>query len=71
LQQARETEGEPALTHASDGDKQRLQAISALRPALPVAKLALRSDIQPRVEACVECVSFPHISLGQIPDLMT
>src|SRR5260370_34306480 len=25
-------------------------------PALPV----LRSDIQPRMEACSECVSFPH-----------
>ena len=27
----------------------------------------VRSDIQPRVEACSECVSFPHTSLGQTP----
>jgi len=26
-----------------------------------------RSDIQPRVEACVECVSFPHTSQDQRP----
>jgi hypothetical protein len=26
-----------------------------------------RSDIQPRMEACGECDSFPHISQGQIP----
>ena len=32
-----------------------------------VCKCSAPSDIQPRMEACRECVSFPHISLGRTP----
>jgi hypothetical protein len=31
------------------------------------AEIVLRSDIQPRMEACGECASFPHTSLGRMP----
>jgi hypothetical protein len=31
----------------------------------------LRSDIQPRVDACSERASFPHISLSSDAGLMT
>jgi hypothetical protein len=35
------------------------------------AKIVVRSDIQPRMEACSKCASFPHTSLGPMPGLMT
>jgi hypothetical protein len=34
--------------------------------AVPSPEFVLQSDIQPRMEACSECASFPHISLGQM-----
>jgi hypothetical protein len=55
--------GHPVRSGSSVNGMRRsscLNGISERNGAAFSAKDMLRSDIQPRVEACIECVSLPH-----------